>query len=149
MLIKSRFVDKLSDLINIEDYPELQNQEEEIIFAVNPPPQDMCCYSCRKNVSELEPFGVRVITLGVIQGDCVMPYLTIDNKLKKKFRQIDGYTFASWECRYCFFLSEENLDNFPPDEINLAIKGKSRSDEWTLMIQDSKDKNVYRAYHEV
>jgi len=61
-------------------------------ILINPPPRDRCCECCgNKN---LKPFGK-----GNFEGALLV----------KTFRDRMGWISASWECKDCLFLSDEDF----------------------------------------
>ena len=64
------------------------------MFVINPPPKDMCCQICHRNVDELETFGG--------PGDPLVGDFTGEKLVKHWREDFPGYIAASWECRDCF-----------------------------------------------
>jgi len=106
-------------------------------ISINPPPTDKCCECCGKNIKELKPFGKEGDPLvGNFEGALLLKtfrtmaletkevndfdktYTTEPEMIKKYgiekynellFRsQLEGTVEASWECRNCIILSEED-----------------------------------------
>ena len=69
-------------------------------IVINPPPSDSRCECCGKHVSELKPFGG--------PGDPLVGDFN-GALLVKTFRDNGGCVGASWECRDCFVLSDEEF----------------------------------------
>ena len=68
-------------------------KKDKMRIVFNPPPEDARCECCQRHVSELEPFGD-----GFFAGA----------KLVKGFRSDEfNCIAASWECRDCIVLSDE------------------------------------------
>jgi len=92
---------------------------------INPPPQDKRCECCRKHISELKPFGHAGDPLvGDFNGALlVKTFRTMALKLneiqeeeyKKRiteeqfnfYEQLSCTVEASWECRDCIILEDE------------------------------------------
>jgi len=72
------------------------------IVRINPPPSDERCECCGRHVSELKPFGG--------PGDPLVGDFS-GALLAKHFRRIcsEEQVDASWECRDCFVLSDEEF----------------------------------------
>ena len=120
-IIQVREVDDLQELLGVKHYLEMDDSKNKIDIAINPPPIDMCCEICGKHVSLLESFWDEDPMPFFIEGRCVMIYMTKDNKLQKKFREVSQIIFASWECKSCYCLPNEKLENFPPKAIHSMI----------------------------
>jgi len=75
---------------------------KESVVRINPPPSDGRCECCRRHVSELKPFGG--------PGDPLVGDFS-GALLVKHFRCIcgEGQVDASWECRDCFVLDDEEF----------------------------------------
>jgi len=82
------------------------------MIIVNPPPNDNRCESCRKHTSVLEPFDESPREVDkLVYGVCVILNITDDRKLAKSFRSDDGdVVYPRWECKQCFFQSDEIED---------------------------------------
>ena len=108
-------------------------------LLINPPPEDMKCECCNKHISELKPFGKAGDPLvGDFNGKLLLknfrtmhPHIKeMDEKVEKikdwnKFfkenpKEAENLSFydqlvstvgASWECRDCFILEEEEYFN--------------------------------------
>jgi len=102
---------------------------------INPPPQDGCCESCGRNVKDLKPFGKAGDPLvGDFDGQLLIKTFRSmapkDKKLDKEIEKIKDWdkffkespkkadklsiysqlistVSASWECRDCIVLEEE------------------------------------------
>lgn len=121
IIVHARHVDDLHELVDINNHPEVEASKDEITLVTNPPPMDMCCETCGKHVSTLEPFWDNDPMPFVINGHCLRIFITKDNKLLKHFREFEGHVFASWECINCYYLPDVELKNFPPKDIQAMI----------------------------
>ena len=93
------------------------------IIAINPPPEDACCEVCGRHISELKPFQCgdpsNPFNGSLLLKDyrSMAPKLTDEQleeyKAKHGERETNFYVqlmdsiSASWECSYCFRLSDE------------------------------------------
>lgn len=96
------------------------------MISINPPPQDKRCEVCGKHITELKPFGHAGDPLvGDFYGALlVKTYRTMAGELvgkeledyKKKcteqefgfYEQLTSTVEASWECRDCIILSDDD-----------------------------------------
>jgi hypothetical protein len=88
------------------------------MMLVNPPPEDGRCEICNRKTDDLPPWGIDICE-GYERSDkqleelrhtprCVIISITDDRKLLKHFRSFyDGIIEASWECKDCYYLSDE------------------------------------------
>ncbi len=110
--------------------------KQEIKISINPPPRDGNCECCGKNIKELKPFGKAGDTLvGDFDGALLVKMFRslaqrnkkIDKEVEKIkdwdelfksnpkkadrlsfYDQLINTSSASWECRDCIILYEEN-----------------------------------------
>lgn len=77
--------------------------EEKKTISINPPPRNGNCECCGKNIKDLKPFGKAGDPLvGDFDGALLV----------KTFRSMSGCVGASWECRDCIVLSNEEYFNW-------------------------------------
>ncbi len=88
------------------------------LVYLDPPPDDKCCEICGRKADELQPFDEQVCELYVeyersvkdlsVNLPCILKYITADHKLIKNFRSFyQEPAVASWECKNCISLSDE------------------------------------------
>ena len=88
------------------------------ILKVNPPPEDMCCEICGRNVYELEAFDRECCELFKIVEEEIREFfsgpqykvqcITFDHKLVMVPRPLsENLNGISWECCDCFSLSKD------------------------------------------
>lgn len=78
-----------------------------MFMNINPPTDN--CEICGKDVDHLESFDeIPGGFVGFSNKSMISRYITNDRKLSKTFRSyFEGYSEASWECRDCFYLSND------------------------------------------
>ena len=88
------------------------------MMLVNPPPEDDRCEICKRKIDDLPPWATNICEvyertdkqLDELRNNprCVIISITEDRKLLKHFRSFyDGIVEASWECKDCYYLSDE------------------------------------------
>ena len=72
-------------------------------ITINPPPKDRNCECCGRNNTEIKPFGKAGDPLvGDFDGA-----LLVKNFRGQDMGDQGGSIWASWECRECFLLKEQ------------------------------------------
>ena len=69
-------------------------------IIINPPPQDEKCECCKKHISQLKPF-----TKGIFKGGLLVK--TFRARMRGTSNEQVG---ASWECRECICLNDEEYE---------------------------------------
>ena len=103
--------------------------ESEKLISINPPPANGCCDCCKKNISEITPFGKAGDPLvGDFDGSILVktfrtmaPSLTdkeMQDYIKKNgeengnfYDQLMNTVEAAWLCRDCIILNDDDYFN--------------------------------------
>lgn len=97
------------------------------MIRVNPPPKDLCCEVCGRNVSELPLHDEKSIPPSILLELIQAHDITPDNKLTKNFRRFNGVqpnvVYPSWECVKCMSLSDDQVSEIR----NMDLKINSTS----------------------